>query len=204
MSSHWVCIGLHLHHPNCSQSGWGNATAASIQSQWGNATAQWGSTTLVAASLGVCSQPQKKIQEDLVRERMHTRSVANLSLTTQNPNLNKIRLCLVCVGMHAARNQLWGVEREGALIAASCILQREQFDLSAPEVVESWRWMSEEQELPLLRLLLRRRVWIPPASPANRTEINCFYSYTHTCTGDTADNNCEKTLAFNLKPFSRQ
>ncbi len=48
-----VCIGLHFHHPNCSGSGWGNGTAASTQTQWGNATARW-----VAASLGVCSQPE--------------------------------------------------------------------------------------------------------------------------------------------------
>ena len=56
-SPHWVSIGLLLHRPNCSCSGWGNAIAASIQTQWGNATAQQGSMTLVAASLGVCSQP---------------------------------------------------------------------------------------------------------------------------------------------------
>ncbi len=39
-SPHWVCIGLHLHCPNCSQSGWGDATAASVQTQWGDATAR--------------------------------------------------------------------------------------------------------------------------------------------------------------------
>ena len=54
---HWVSIGLLLHHPNCSQSGWGDATVASIQTQWGDATARRG-RTLVAASLGVCSQPE--------------------------------------------------------------------------------------------------------------------------------------------------
>ncbi len=56
-SPHWVSIGLLLHCPNHSQSSWGDVTAASIQTQWGDATTQWGSTTLVAASLGVCSQP---------------------------------------------------------------------------------------------------------------------------------------------------
>ncbi len=35
-----------------------NATAASILTQWGYTTARRGSTTLVAASLGVCSHPQ--------------------------------------------------------------------------------------------------------------------------------------------------
>ena len=58
VSPHWVCIGLLLHRPYHSRSSWGNATATSIQTQWGNATARWGSTTLVAASLGMCSQPQ--------------------------------------------------------------------------------------------------------------------------------------------------
>ncbi len=48
VSSHWVCVGLLLCHPNHSQSSWGDGTAASI---WGDATARRGSTTLVAASL---------------------------------------------------------------------------------------------------------------------------------------------------------
>ena len=52
------CVVL-LRRPNCSQSGWGDTTAASVQTQWGDATARWGSTTLVAASLGVCPQPER-------------------------------------------------------------------------------------------------------------------------------------------------
>ncbi len=43
---------------DCSGSSWGDATAESIQTQWCDATEGRGSTTLVAASLGVCSQPQ--------------------------------------------------------------------------------------------------------------------------------------------------
>ncbi len=53
-SPHWVCIGLYLLHPNHS----GSTTAASIETQWGDATARRGSTTLVPASLRVCSQPE--------------------------------------------------------------------------------------------------------------------------------------------------
>ncbi len=45
---------------SCSQSGWGDANVAFIQTQWGDATAPRGSTTLVAASLGVCSQPEAR------------------------------------------------------------------------------------------------------------------------------------------------
>ncbi len=53
-SPHWVSIGLLLYHPNCSGSGWGDATAAFIQTQWGDATARRGSTLhgcCVAASV---------------------------------------------------------------------------------------------------------------------------------------------------------
>ncbi len=63
--THWMlhraapsCCGITpLGHPNRSRSSWGNVTAASIQTPWGDVTARRGSTTLVAASLGVCSQP---------------------------------------------------------------------------------------------------------------------------------------------------
>ncbi len=46
----WEQFGQH----KCSPT----PAAASIQTQWGDATARRGSMTLVAASLGVCSQPQ--------------------------------------------------------------------------------------------------------------------------------------------------
>ncbi len=55
-SPHWVSIGLLLHGPICSQTGWGDATAASIQTQWCDATTRRGSTMLVAASLVVRSK----------------------------------------------------------------------------------------------------------------------------------------------------
>ncbi len=48
-SPHWVSIGLLLRCPNYSQSSWGDATVASIQTLCGDATARRGSTTLVGS-----------------------------------------------------------------------------------------------------------------------------------------------------------
>ncbi len=58
LSPHWVSIGLHLRHPNCSWSGWGDTNAAQYKPngatpQHDGAARRW----LLRRCMEVCSQP---------------------------------------------------------------------------------------------------------------------------------------------------
>ncbi len=64
----------------CSGSSWGNATAASIQTQWGDATARQGSTTLVAASAESVFPAVLSLLQGWPTEIPHPRGLTVISL----------------------------------------------------------------------------------------------------------------------------